>query len=289
MLVKNLTHFAAAGASVLTLWPLTASAQYGDGLTQTAIAVQAYEKSADRCVYAPVVGQALNRLRDHYAETEPYRWQRALRESKDTDDVLGNMTAFALQGSPYTADPRVSGPQQPAAQKDNKCVGSGLSVGSALPFAAPLIGFDQTLFAEANRLMEGKGRALAAAASDPAARADAGRLNAAVPDGPEAPSGPALVMNVRSPFRGATLVDVSPAIARQFGIDPGAAGAVVASCRTDGFAMCGNFRRGDVIVEVDGTPVRNIQDLSKVANKVSPRWAITFIRGGERVTSMFPG
>lgn len=286
--MRSLNNFAAASVAVLILWPCTASAQFGDGLTQTAIAVQAYEKSADRCAYEPIVGQALNRLRNHYADTEPYRWQRALRESKDADDIVGNAVGLALQGSPYTADPRVSGTPKPAAPRDSRCVGSGLTVGAALPFAAALIGFDQILFAEATRLMEGRGRTLAGA--DPGSAGQAtGRPDTAAPGGSEAPSGPALVMNVRSPFRGATFVDVSPATARQFGIDAGAYGAVVASCRTDGFAMCGNFRRGDVIVVIDGAPVRSIQDLSKVANKVSPHWTVTFIRGGERVTSTFPG
>jgi S1-C subfamily serine protease len=69
----------------------------------------------------------------------------------------------------------------------------------------------------------------------------------------------------------------------------GTYGAVLTACRTDSFAMCGNFRRGDVIVEVDGALVRSIQDLSKVANRVSPCWTVTFIRGGERITSTFPG
>lgn len=56
----------------------------------------------------------------------------------------------------------------------------------------------------------------------------------------------------------------------------------------DGFAMCGNFQRGDAVVEIDETSVEDIQDLSKGSNKVGPRWAVTFIRSGERGTSMFP-
>lgn len=171
--MNDLSWFAAASVAALTLSPWPASAQFGDGLTQSAIAIQAYEKSADRCAYEPIVGQALDRLRDHYAETEPYRWQRALRESKDADDILGNATAFALQGSPYTVDPKVSGPSKPAAPRDSRCVGSGLAVGAALPFAAPLIGFDQTLFAEANRLMEGKGQTRTGTSPAPGPRTDA--------------------------------------------------------------------------------------------------------------------
>lgn len=287
--MRNVNQFAAASVALLALWPCSASAQFGDGLTQAAIAIRAYEKSADRCAYKSIVGQALDRLRDHYSETDPYRWQRALRESKDTDDIVGNAVGLSLQGSPYTADPRVGGSPQPAAPRNNQCIGSGLAVGAALPFAAALIGFDQTLFAEASRLMDGKGRPLASADPGPAAQANTSRSDTATPEGPEAPSGPAMVMNVRSPFRGATFVDVSPATARQYGIDAGAYGAVLTSCRTDGFAMCGNFRPGDVIVEVDGVPVRSIQNLSKVANRVSPRWTVTFIRGGEQVTSTFPG
>jgi S1-C subfamily serine protease len=197
---------------------------------------------------------------------------------------------LALQGSPYTADTRVSRTPQPAAPRNSQCIGPGLAVGAALPFAAALIRFDQTLFAEASRLMEGKGRALAGADPGPAAQADTSRSDpAAAPNGPEAPSGQALVMNVRSAFRGATFVDVSPAIARQYGIDAGAYGTVLTSCRTDGFAMCGNFRPGDVILQVDGASVRRIQDLSKVADRVSPRRTVTVIRGGVRVTSTFPG
>lgn len=181
--MRRFNQLAATGAAALALTPSCALAQFGDGLTQTAIAVQAYEKSVERCAYEPIVGQALDRLRDHYADTEPYRWQRALRESRDGDDIPGNMTAFAMQGSPYTADPRVSSLPKPAPPRDNPCVGSGLAVGAALPFAAALIGFDQTLFAEPNRLMEGKGRTLAVADLTPAAQPDAGRPSAAAPGG----------------------------------------------------------------------------------------------------------
>ncbi|MCJ2070976.1 hypothetical protein MKK75_19650 [Methylobacterium sp. J-030] len=167
--MRRFNRLAAVGAAVLNLTPSYALAQFGDGLTSTAIAVIAFERSADRCAYEPIVGQAINRLRDHYAETEPYQWQRALRENKDANDILGNMTALALQGSPYTADPRVSGPPKPAPPRDNRCISSGLAVGAALPFAGPLIGFDPILFGEANRLMEGKGRPRQSSSNSPEA------------------------------------------------------------------------------------------------------------------------
>lgn len=98
--MNNLSWFAAASVAALALSPWPAVAQFGDGLTQSAIAIQAYEKSAERCAYEPIVGQALYRLRDHYAQSEPYRWQRALRASKDADDIVGNAVGLALQGSP---------------------------------------------------------------------------------------------------------------------------------------------------------------------------------------------
>lgn len=159
--MRNLSKLALAGTAALTLCPMLASAQFGDGLTQTAIAIRAYEASAERCFYEPIVGRALDRLREHYAETEPRRWERALRESKDVNDIVGNAIGLALQGSPYTVDPKISaGSQKPPAPADRNCVASGLSVGAALPFAGALIGLDRTLFSEAERLMEVKGRGL---------------------------------------------------------------------------------------------------------------------------------
>lgn len=177
--MNELSWFAAASVAALALSPWSASAQFGDGLTQSAIAIQAYEKSAERCAYEPIVDQALNRLRDHYAQSEPYRWRRALRENKDADDIVGNAVGLALQESPYTADPRVSaGGPKPPSPADRGCVASGLSVGAALPFAGALIGFDPTLFGEANRLMEGGGRAMAVINRSTQAPAEARPLNA---------------------------------------------------------------------------------------------------------------
>jgi hypothetical protein len=46
--MNNLSWFAAASVAALALSPWPAAAQFGDGLTQSAIAIQAYEKSAER-------------------------------------------------------------------------------------------------------------------------------------------------------------------------------------------------------------------------------------------------
>lgn len=57
--MNDLSWFAGASVAALALSPWPASAQFSDGLTQSAIAIQAYEKSAERCAYEPIVGKGI--------------------------------------------------------------------------------------------------------------------------------------------------------------------------------------------------------------------------------------
>lgn len=151
---------AMAAVAWMILQDTSASAQSVDGVLTAAAALRAYEASVERCAYEPIVKQALDRLRDHYAETEPYRWRRAWRESKDAADIMRNFGSLLAQGTPYTLDPNAAGERARRSPAEVDCSSQGLAVGAALPAAGLLIGFDPQLFSEAGRLASGKGRPL---------------------------------------------------------------------------------------------------------------------------------
>jgi len=88
----------------------------------------------------------------------------------------------------------------------------------------------------------------------------------------------------RTPFTGATVVNLSPAVADELGADPFLTGVMVTSPGTSIAAQAG-FRRGDIIREVNGRPVDRVADLATITT--AGRWRIVLERNGQRVTAEF--
>ena len=87
----------------------------------------------------------------------------------------------------------------------------------------------------------------------------------------------------RQPLSGATVVNLSPAAADEFGLDPFARG--VALIQADGIAANAGFRAGDIVRSVNGRRVGSVADLSDALR--SGRWSIVIARGGREITAEF--
>jgi S1-C subfamily serine protease len=90
---------------------------------------------------------------------------------------------------------------------------------------------------------------------------------------------------VRYPLLGISGSDINAQVAEAFGL-PNRRGAVVESVEQGSGADRGGLRVGDVIVAVDGLPLRSMSDLVAEVRRRAPGMTVTFevLRGDERLT-----
>jgi len=106
-----------------------------------------------------------------------------------------------------------------------------------------------------------------------------------------APEGDAaeVVVKARSPFQGATFVNIGPALADRMHLDPSAEGVVVTNVPADSAAAQYGFQTGDIIVAVNGTKIARTRDLERVTGTPSRLWRVTIERGGQQISAVFSG
>jgi S1-C subfamily serine protease len=106
---------------------------------------------------------------------------------------------------------------------------------------------------------------------------------------PATPARDEQTLSGRNPLGGATVVNLSPAVADELGIDPFAAdGGVLVTKIGPGIAAQAGIRPGDLIREINGRKVRLVGDLrAALAGGADGGWAITIQRGGQIITAQF--
>ena len=106
---------------------------------------------------------------------------------------------------------------------------------------------------------------------------------------PATPAPDKRVISGANPLAGATVVNLSPATAQQYGVDPyGAQGVFVAQI-DGGFAQNIGLQAGDFIREVNGRRIASTADLAAAIAEPSRAWRITIQRGGQIITEQFSG
>ncbi|MFN3515419.1 MAG: Do family serine endopeptidase [Phenylobacterium sp.] len=91
----------------------------------------------------------------------------------------------------------------------------------------------------------------------------------------------------RNPFDGATVVNLSPAVADELGLDPFLGRGVMVAGVGRGFAMNAGLRPGDIVRRVNGREIRNVRDLVSVVGSGSGAWQVTIERNGQEITANF--
>ncbi|ACT59740.1 DegQ family serine endoprotease [Hirschia baltica] len=97
-----------------------------------------------------------------------------------------------------------------------------------------------------------------------------------------------LIEGNASPFSGAEVADLSPALADELGRDPFASGVLVNRVLRRSLASRFGLRPGDMIREVNGSVIKTSDDLLKILKNQGGRgstWAVTIERNGRRITS----
>lgn len=104
---------------------------------------------------------------------------------------------------------------------------------------------------------------------------------------PAIPARDERLINGRNPFAGATVVNLSPAVAEELGLDPFSGPGVLVSKVAGGAAAQVGLRPGDIIRAVNGRDIRTVRDLSGAVTGAAATWQVTIERNGQQVTATF--
>ena len=92
-----------------------------------------------------------------------------------------------------------------------------------------------------------------------------------------------------SPFLGATVANLSPALADELRLDPQTEGVVITAVADGSAAQSVGFQKGDIVVSVNNQKIVKSADLERVTNAASRQWRVTIQRGGQQISVMFSG
>ena len=92
-----------------------------------------------------------------------------------------------------------------------------------------------------------------------------------------------------SPFLGAKVANLSPALADEMRLDPQTEGVVIVGVADGSAAQSVGFQKGDIVVAVNGQNITKSSELERISNAASRSWRITIQRGGQQISVMFSG
>jgi Do/DeqQ family serine protease len=98
-----------------------------------------------------------------------------------------------------------------------------------------------------------------------------------------------LVIAARSPFQGAKVSNLSPALADDLRLDPSTDGVVITAVTEGSPAQSLGFHRGDLVVSVNNQKIAKTRDLEKATSQPSRVWRITIMRGGQQMSVVLSG
>ena len=106
-----------------------------------------------------------------------------------------------------------------------------------------------------------------------------------------APSTPRdeITIHSRSPFFGAKVANLSPALADELQLQNADEGVVIVDVDDGSYASNLGFRRGDIILSVNGEAIAKTRDLAQATSKPSRSWQIVIRRGGQQISAVFNG
>ena len=113
-------------------------------------------------------------------------------------------------------------------------------------------------------------------------------LTVRVEPAPAIPARDERTITGRNPLGGATVVNVSPAVAQELGVDPFVARGVLVTRVGDGtVAENVGMRPGDVIRRINGREIRTTEDLPPALTAGGGSWRVTIQRGDQEITGDF--
>jgi serine protease Do len=105
---------------------------------------------------------------------------------------------------------------------------------------------------------------------------------------PEEPAAERTLVQVRSPMAGATVANLSPALAEELAMDSAWTGVAIVAVDPQSTARRMRFRTGDIILEVNGVAIDRVVTLIDTLEAGGSRWQFT-IKRGDRVQTFTIG
>ncbi len=105
---------------------------------------------------------------------------------------------------------------------------------------------------------------------------------------PATPARDEQVIGGRNPLEGATVVNLSPAVAEEVGLDPFSRKGVLVLKTAEGKAHQIGMQPGDIIRAVNGRDIKDVHDLTNAVVTPVRLWQLTIERNGRQITATFP-
>jgi len=114
------------------------------------------------------------------------------------------------------------------------------------------------------------------------------KLTVALQSAPDVPR-EEIVIAARSPFQGAKVSNLSPALADELKIDMSARGVVIVSVADGSVAQNLGFQPGDIVAAVNDETIARTADLDRISKQAARLWRITLVRAGQQISVTFGG
>jgi serine protease Do len=101
---------------------------------------------------------------------------------------------------------------------------------------------------------------------------------------PEIPPRNATELSGSHPLEGATVGNLSPALADELGIDLAQRGVAVLQVRRGSSAQRFGFRPGDVVSDINGAQIADLPQLQRTVMQTPQRWRFGIVRGGKKLS-----
>ena len=99
-------------------------------------------------------------------------------------------------------------------------------------------------------------------------------------EAPETPPRDLKQLTGRHPLKGATVANLSPALAEELDLDGAWQGVILLEVPRGSIARRYRFRPGDVLLEINGRPVNRAAEVEGLMNGATERWNVVFRREG---------
>ena len=106
---------------------------------------------------------------------------------------------------------------------------------------------------------------------------------------PETPPRDTIRIGGRSPFQGAQVMNVSPAVAEELSLDNITEGVVVTDVADGSVAADVGLQKGDLVLEVNSAKIATTHDLEAASAQRARYWDLILQRGGEVIRSRIGG
>jgi Do/DeqQ family serine protease len=113
-------------------------------------------------------------------------------------------------------------------------------------------------------------------------------LSVALETAPELPRDE-VVLTTRSPFLGAKVWNLSPALSEELRIDPFSEGVIIADLIPGSPAQSYGFQRGDIVLQVNNQRITKTRDLERATSQQNRVWRVTIKRGGQQISVVLSG